>query len=784
MRRTVFFLLLASTWINYSCNKNCESGSYTVDTDTITYRVVPFNIKDVKLLDGPYKHATDLNIKILLDYDPDRLLAKFRIEAGLKPKAEHYGGWEDESLAGHSLGHYLSACALMYNTTSDDVFLERVNYIVNELVECQKAEGSGYLGAAPRVQKVFEDEIEKGDIRSKGFDLNGIWAPIYTQHKILMGLIDAYKLCDNKQALDVAMRFANWMEGYMSQLNHEQIQEMLNCEHGGINEALAELFVLTGEKKYLDLSKKYYHEAILDPLSKKVDILPGKHANTQIPKLIGLARLYEITGDTSFENTAKFFWDRVVYHHSYVTGGHCDHEYFGPPDTLRDRLSTSTTETCNVYNMLKLSRHLFEWSASAQVADFYERALLNHILASQHPSSGHVIYNLSLEMGGFKEYQDPEWFTCCVGTGMETHSKYPANIYYYNDKELFVSQFIASRVNWKDKGVEIEQNTNYPEEQSTSLKIICDKPVQFNLNIRYPYWAESGIEIKINNKKVRVNQKPSSFICINRIWKSGDQVNVSFPFSLRTEGMPDDSNRIAVFYGPLVLAGDLGDTNDVLAYSPMYVPVLITENKKITDWLKPVEGKTNTFQTVDVGNPRDMILKPFYKTNDRRYSIYWDIFTQEKWKNFQQEYKADIERKKKIEQITVDFFQPGEMQPERDHNFKENNSWVGIHKGRKYRETNGWLKFQMKTDKKSNIALMVDYWGGFPGSKTFDIIVEGTLIKTENISNRNMNKFISETYEVSTRLTKGKSKITVELRSHDGHRAGPIFGVRTIQNID
>ena len=403
----------------------------------------------------------------LLNYDPDRLLARFREEAGLEPKANPYGGWEAESLAGHSLGHHLSACAIMYQTTSDIRFKERADYIVDELEEIQEANGGEYLGAFTDGKKIFEEEIAQGNIRSQGFDLNGIWAPFYTHHKVMAGLRDAYRLLGNEKALEVEQNFADWIGSIVLNLSNDGVQNMLHCEFGGVQETLADLYEDTGEDKYLKIARVFHHEAIIDPLTNGEDILPGKHGNTQIPKLIASSRLYEITGNENDRKPAEFFWERVVNHHSYVTGGHGNHEYFGAPDKLRNRLSDGTTETCNVYNMLKLSRHLFMWEPRAKVADYYERALFNHILSSQHPESGQVIYNLSLEMGGHKHYQNPEWFTCCVGTGMETHSKYGSNIYYHNDEDFYVSQFIASKVHWENHGITITQETGFPEEQST-----------------------------------------------------------------------------------------------------------------------------------------------------------------------------------------------------------------------------------------------------------------------------------------------------------------------------
>ncbi len=530
---------------------------------------------------------------------------------------------------------------MMYRTTGDKRFLERVNYIVDELKKLQDTDRQGYIGAFPKGKKILTKEVSKGNIRSKGFDLNGIWVPFYTEHKMMAGLRDAYRQCGNKVALEVEKRFADWLEGIVSGLNEEQVQIMLRCEHGGIAETLADLYADTKNERYLKMSKIFYQKAILDPLKAGTDILPGKHCNTNIPKLIGLSRIYELTGDTTDRKAAVFFWNTVVNHHSYVTGGNGNKEYFGPADKLRDRLGEGTTESCNVYNMLKLTEHIFEWDASVKAADFYERALFNHILSTQNPENGRVTYNLSLEMGGYKVFQDPFEFTCCIGTGMENHSKYGKNIFYHNDNELFVFQFIASELSWKEKGMTVVQKTKYPEEQGTTLEFRCETPVKLIVQVRYPSWALNGIFVRINGNNMYVHQKPGSFVAVERTWKSGDKLEVKIPFSLRLEPMPDDSNRVAIMYGPLVLAGDLGPVKDSILKDAMYVPVIMTENRNPSAWMKPVEGKTSTFITVNVGRPRDIIMKPFYSTYDRRYSVYWDLFNESAWKAKEAEYKAE-----------------------------------------------------------------------------------------------------------------------------------------------
>jgi hypothetical protein len=433
--------------------------------------------------------------------------------------------------------------------------------------------------------------------------------------------------------------------------------------------------------------------------------------------------------------------------------------------------------------MLKLTEHLFEWEASENVADFYERALFNHILSTQNPDDGHVTYNLSLDMGGYKDFQDPEWFTCCIGTGMENHSKYGRNIFYHNDNELFLFQFIASKLTWKEKGLIVTQNTKFPEEHGTTLEFTCEKPVRLIVQIRYPYWAKNGIEIFINGSKKRVKENPGSFIPVERTWKTGDKVEIKIPFSLRLESMPDDSSRVAVMYGPLVMAGDLGPVKDTAISDAMYVPVLMTENRDPSTWMKPVEGKINTFITVNTGRPRDIEMKPFYATYNRRYSIYWDLFNEEGWKIRQAEYIAELEKIKKIKEATIDFVQPGEMQPERDHNFKGERTSPGGFRERANRESRGgWFSYDMKTKSIFPLALAVEYWGGFPGSKTFDILVNDKVIATENISNKKDGQFITVQYDIPDDLIKGKSKVTVKFQAQRGNMAGPVFGIRIIKN--
>jgi DUF1680 family protein len=745
-------------------------------------QAAPFSLQEVRLLPGPFKEGQEIAAKYLLSLEPDRLLANFRKEAGLEPRAKPYGGWEAMGVAGHSLGHYLSACAIAYASTGDQRFLERVNHIVDELAACQQANGNGYVAAIPNGKKVYAD-VAAGTIRSAGFDLNGSWVPNYTLHKLFAGLRDAYRLAGSAKALEVETRLADWLGSVFQPLTEAQMQNVLACEHGGLNEVLADLYADTGDARYLALSRQFHHQAILGPLARGEEILPGKHANTQIPKLIGLASRYEIAGDPADRAAADFFWDRVVHHHSYVTGGHCDHEHFGPPDRLNDRLSSVTTETCNVYNMLKLSLHVFGWRPEAEVADFYERALLNHIRSSQHPD-GRVIYNLSLLPGHYKEYQSPDnGFTCCVGTGMENHVKYGEGIYFHGADSLWVNLYLASELSWKERGVTLRQETQWPDGDKATLIFTCAKPTTLALRLRQPHWAQNGFQVRVNGELQPLASKPSSYAEIRREWKSGDRVDIAFPMALRTEAMPDNPKRIAIFYGPTLLAANLGPVNDPASAKPFYVPVLVADGRPVAAWVKPVDLATLTFRTAGVGQPRDLELVPFHRLHDRRYSVYLDLFSQAEWTRREAELRADQEREQQLAARTIDTLRIGEMQPERDHQLQGDKTSAGEALGRKWRHAvaGGWFSFEMQVDPAKPNELLCTYWGGETGRRNFDILVDGTKIGTQTLLNNQPGRFFDVSYPLPETLTKGRQKVTVKFQAHPGNWAGGLFGARILR---
>jgi DUF1680 family protein len=588
-----------------------------------------FRLEDVRLLEGPFKHAMELDRQYLLLLDVDRLLHNFRINAGLPSTAEPLGGWEEPKceLRGHSVGHYMTACALMYASTGDERLKKKGNAVVAGLAQCQDKLGTGYLSAYP---ESFFDRVEA---RQR------VWAPYYTLHKIYAGLLDMYVYCDNQQALDVCKKFADWVIDRNARLSDEQMQKMLDTEHGGMNEVLANLYGLTGEDKYLKIAQRFNHMAVIGPASKREDRLTGLHANTQIPKFIGTARQYELTGEDWLKTASVFFWDTVVKERSYVTGGNSDGERFSPKERLSEALGPNTTETCNTYNMLKLTRHLFCWDPRAEYADYYERALYNHILASQNPKDGMMCYYVPLRSGSQKRYSSPyNAFWCCTGTGIENHAKYGDSIYFHNDTNLWVNLFIASELSWKDKGLTLRQETRYPDEANSKLVFTCTEPVKLTVNLRHPYWAVTGIEVGVNGRKQKLESKPGTWVTLNRTWNNNDTVEITLPFSLRTEAFKDNPNRFAFLNGPLVLCAEV-DTSKSM-------PAIVAEEAKLLANLKPVAGKPNTFfGPSDVfripGGQSDsgVTLEPFYKMHDnRRYIVYWDRFTSAQWREKEAEY--------------------------------------------------------------------------------------------------------------------------------------------------
>lgn len=740
----------------------------------IQLRAEPFALSQVQLLDGPFRDAMQRNADYLLRLEPDRLLARVREFAGLEPKADAYGGWESQGIASHSLGHYLSACALQYAATGDERFKQRVAYTVGEMAECQAAHGDGYATGIPRGREIFA-EVASGDIRSQGFDLNGGWVPWYTMHKLLAGLRDAWVLCELDSARDVLAGLADYCWTVVDDLDEDQMQRMLACEHGGMNEVAADLYALTGEPRYLQMAEKFYHKAVLDSLAAQQDRLAGLHANTQAPKVIGAARLHELTGDARWATIARFFWNRVVHHYSYVNGGNSFNEHFGPPDQQRDTLH-DTTETCNTYNMLKLTRHLFSWRPSAELMDYYERALLNHILAHQHRETGMYVYKGFLDHATHKQFSTPfDSFWCCVGSGMENHAKYGESIYFHTADALYVNLFISSQLAWPEMGLKLTQKSEWPNAASAKFVFELEAPREFAVWIRYPDWAQHGIDVRLNDRKIEVDAQPGSYMESYRMWRDGDQLAIDMPMALRFETMPDDDDMFALFYGPTLLAAVHEDRNDA--------PALVAGRDDVLNRIRRKTPNRLEFTSDGLARPNELRLIPLFDITDQRYTVYLRRYDLPQWQAHKAELAAEREHQAKLAARTVDFFQPGEMQPERDHALTGENIRNGRHSGRAWRDAydGGWFSFEMAVDPVQPVTLVCTYWGSDAGGRTFDILVDGEKLGTQTLDSPRPNEFIDIAYPVPPELSRGKQRVTVRLQALPGNMAGGLFGCRMLR---
>ncbi|ADY54289.1 protein of unknown function DUF1680 [Pseudopedobacter saltans DSM 12145] len=602
-------------------------------------KVYSFDLKDVRLLPSAFRDNMERDSKWLMSLDVNRLLHSFRNTAGVFSSKEggymtikKLGGWEslDCDLRGHTTGHIMSALSYLYASTGDERYKIKSDSIVNGLAEVQyaltKVGQNGFISAFPE------------NFINRNIAGQSIWAPWYTLHKIYAGLIDQYLYCGNEKALDIMTKAASWAYQKLMPLTEEQRATMLRNEFGGTNEAFYNLYAITGNPEHLKLAEFFYHNAVLDPLAERKSDLYFKHANTFIPKLIGEARNYELNADKRSKDVATFFWDEVVNHQTYCTGGNSHKEKFIHTDKVSENLTGYTQETCNSNNMLKLTRHLFSWDANPKYADFYERALYNHILGQQDPQTGMVAYFLPLLPGSYKVYSTAEnSFWCCVGTGFENHAKYGEAIYYHNNTNLYVNLFIPSELTWNEKGVKLKQETVFPESDLVKLTVQTAKSQKFALNLRYPYWA-SGVQVKINGKAVKVKQVPSSYIVIDRTWKNGDQIIIKYPMSLHLAEANDNVDKAAVMYGPLVLAGMMGTEgmqqpapfSDPTAYNDYYtydykVPLNLKtairiDKSNLNKSIQPVIGNPLVFKAEE-----GVELAPISRIHHQRYVVYWDL---------------------------------------------------------------------------------------------------------------------------------------------------------------
>ncbi|HTT66640.1 MAG TPA: beta-L-arabinofuranosidase domain-containing protein [Gemmatimonadales bacterium] len=609
----------------------------------------PFDLARVRLLPGPFLDAMQVNRRYLMGLDPDRLLHTFRLTAGLPTAAVPLGGWEapENELRGHYTGHYLSACALMSTSLGDADVKARGDLMVAELARCQHALGNGYLSAFP---EEFFDRLRAG---------RPVWAPFYTLHKIMAGLLDMHTLTGNAQALDVLKGMARWTAGWAQPLGDEAMARVLEREYGGMNELLYNLTAVTGTAWYAELAHRFDHERVFGPLAAGRDELKGLHVNTTIPKIIGAARRYELTGEARYRDVAEYFWREVSTRRAYCTGGTSNGEGWNTePGVLAAELSSDTQECCTSYNMLKLARHVFGWTADPAAADYYERLLWNGVLGTQHPADGEKLYYVPLASGYWKLFGTPlHDFWCCTGTGSESASKFGDSIWFHDDDGVWVNQFIASEVEWAEKGVRLVQDTRFPDAAGTAITVRGARPARFALRVRVPAWTRGG-GAALNGRTLDGFAAPGGYFVVDRVWKDGDRLEVALPMGLHMHAMPDDPTVQAVMYGPLVLVGMLGtegitDANrraeptrpgrvPEFTYQPPPVPALRVRSDDPATWIERVSGGADgaasstrapsgragepqplAFRTT--GQAQDVTLAPFHSVLDQRYVVYWKV---------------------------------------------------------------------------------------------------------------------------------------------------------------
>lgn len=671
-----------------------------------------FDIKDVRLSESAFKKAQDMDIRYLLSLDPDRLLAPYMKEAGLEPKAENYTNWENTGLDGHVGGHYLSALSYMYASTGNQEIKERLDYYISELKRC--ADADGYLSGVPHGRQIWK-EISEGNIRAASFGLNDRWVPLYNIHKIYAGLRDAYLITGNKDALKMFLDLTEWMYNLTEGLTEEQLQDMLRSEQGGLNEVFADAAALSGDSRYLDLAKRFSHKYLLDFLIAKEDKLTGMHANTQIPKVIGYKRIADIEGNQTWNEAASFFWETVVEKRSISIGGNSVYEHFHPAEDFSSMLTSEQgPETCNTYNMLRLSRMLYTTSADSKYMDYYERALYNHILSTINPIQGGFVYFTPMRSGHYRVYSQPQTsFWCCVGSGIENHARYGEMIYSHKaDEELVVNLFIPSTLKW-GKTV-IEQINNFPAEEGTTLLINPKKASEFTVSIRVPEWTSGDrMNPRVNGEAVE-GVIEEGFLKINRKWTKGDRLTVDLPMSLRAVQLPDMSENYSFMYGPMVLAASLGKEDQLGMYAddsrgghiaagkklPLNeMPLIVGEKEDMLSRISKVEGGPLTFRMTGLAplKYKELTLVPFSSLHECRYMVYWPLVSEDEWKARLAKQEMDEKARIALEMMTADKVTCGEQQPESDHFANVANSVNGDNDGRHWRRTRneGWFSYVM-----------------------------------------------------------------------------------------
>ncbi len=778
------------------------SGFYLVAQDKLYHNLFP--ISDVKLLEGPFKHARDLNLEVLLQYDTDRLLAPYRKEAGLEVKAQSYPNWD--GLDGHIAGHYLTAMAMNFAATGNKECRARMDAMLHELTECQKANsvhhpewGIGYVGGVPNSHQIWSN-FKKCNFEA----YYSAWAPFYNLHKMYAGIRDAWLYCGTSEAKALFLNFCDWGIDLTSGLNDQQMEAILNNEYGGMNEIYADAFQISGDEKYLVAAKRFSHKTFLDPLSQGIDNLDNKHANTQIPKFIGFARIAELRGDQQYEKAARFSWETITNNRTLAFGGNSRREHFPAPASCGDYINdVDGPESCNSYNMLKLTEDLFRMEPAAHLVDYYERTLFNHILSSQHPTHGGYVYFTSARPRHYRVYSAPnQAMWCCVGTGMENHGKYNEFIYTHSGDSLFLNLFISSELNWKDRGVVLKQETNFPNEERTKLTVTKGS-ADFKLMLRCPGWVKSGaFQVTVNGQEIKQPGLPSSYVCIQRKWKKGDVVELHIPMHNTIERLPYVGDYIAFMHGPILLGAKTGsdDLRGLVAGDGRWgqypggellpvdqAPIIVEDDiENLAGKLVPVADEPLHFSLkVKMQNPMDFKLEPFSNIHDSRYMIYWLALTNNGYQAYMDSLSAIEKQRIALEKRTIDFVAPGEQQPETDHAMLQENSNSGNANNAFYREAGreGFFSYEMKTNSETDLKLVVRYWGAEWGGRKFDIYIDDEKLASEDNTGRwNQSRFFEIEYGIPNSMVKDKDRVRVQFRALQGNTAGAVYYLRLVRD--
>ena len=766
-----------------------------------------FPLGDITLLDGPLKHARDLNVQVLLKYDCDRMLAPYRKEAGLQPRKPSYPNWD--GLDGHVGGHYLSALAINAATGNEEC-RKRMEYMISELqlvldANNQRPEAwcHNYIGGVPNSAKMWT-AFSKGDFGP----YFGTWAPFYNIHKMYAGLRDAWLYCGNEQAKNLFLKFCDWAVDITRDLNDGQMEKMLGNEHGGMNEVLADAYAITGEQKYLDCARRFSHRMLLVPLENGKDCLDNMHANTQIPKVIGYQRIAELAHDVQYHNASEYFWEIVTRQRSLALGGNSRREHFPTKENCIDYINDiDGPESCNTYNMLKLTENLNRVKPDGMYGDFYETAMFNHILSAQHPQHGGYVYFTSARPRHYRNYSAPnEAMWCCVGTGMEDHGKYGQFVWTHDkgvkaeDDALYVNLFVASELNWKDRKMVIRQQTAFPYAETSVVEVAKGKGT-FILKVRKPSWCENftvkGVGFDADS------YEENGFVCMKRKWKKGDQVKISMPMHAYIKPMINVPQYVAIMYGPILLGMKTGteDMRGLIADDSRFgqyaggkklaldeAPILLPKHlDDIAKNLKPVPGKPLHFKlATHMENTIDGELQPFFEIHDSRYMMYWLALGENDYKAYMQKLADEEKARQALEARTVDKVNPGEQQPETDHRMETDDSNKGNTEGIFFRDAKDghYFSYLMQTKGETNLSLQLKFWGQDEWrTSEFDIYVNDKLLCSVNNSHRwRTTQFKTVDYAIPSEFVKGKKEIRVKFVAHKGKQVGQIYGVRLVKH--